>query len=147
MLCPATPLGTWVQPYGGSFHTGSDGWNYGTDYAMNQQVAGGSRLSATGYRLASIARPAMTALFGDTEGLNGWCGFAYYTITPRHKNRTRANVACVDGHVESLKVPWPTYYTFYTRHNSELGIIYYPTYQPGPGDFGPGYKVYVSPVF
>src|SRR5262245_55642050 len=125
LLCPATS----GNPYSADPYSGSAWAGYATDYAMNHHVAGGSRLQpgvywALGRKLSKIPQPHMTARLADSENLNGWLGFAYYTISPRHKNRTRANVVCVDGHVESLKVPWPTWYTYYSLATSELGVIH-----------------------
>jgi len=147
LLCPATSGRTsaW-DPYCGSAWAG-----YATDYAMNHHVAGGSRLLtgglywAIGRKLSKIPMPHMTALLADSETYNGWLGFAYYTISPRHKSRTRANVVCVDGHVESLKVPWPTWYTDYNLSTAELGVIHPSTAATSSSWEGPGFKVYMHP--
>jgi len=141
MLCPAT----FGDPYAFGPYSGSGQFGYITDYAMNDRVAGGSRIiggspSSIGRNLGSIPQPAMTALFADASTWNGWLGFAYYYLSPRHKGRTRANVACVDGHVETLRVPFPTgHWSAYSLATSEVGnnIIV----SGGSWD-GPGYKVY-----
>jgi len=141
LLCPATTGNPWNgDPYSGS--------GYGTDYGMNAAAAG---CTAVGFgivpwKLGTYPRPERVALFADAEGNDGYLGFwPAYSISPRHKNRTRANVACVDGHVETLRAPRPTYYTNYNRNNSELGVKYFDTYQPGADWYGPGYKVYMEP--
>lgn len=51
----------------------------------------------------AIPKPDLTAIFADT-----WANFifgnaSYYPISARHAGRSRANVVCVDGHVESCR--------------------------------------------
>jgi len=139
LVCPAT-TGAPGAPYSGC---GWAGW--GTDYAMNHR-SGGSRLPYEAVApLAGIPQPSITALFADSETWNGWLGFAYWTLSPRHKNRTRANVACYDGHVESIKLPWPTGLAGYSPGTSELGLFHPSSYPPGAPWDGPGFKVYAYP--
>jgi len=143
LLCPATTGNPWIgDPYSGS--------GYGSDYGMNSAAVGctAAGFGLVPWKLGIYPKPEMTALFADAEGNDGYLGFwPAYSITPRHKNRTRANVACVDGHVETLRVTWPTYYNNWNRYNSELGLGYFATYQPGADWYGPNYKVYVDPTF
>jgi prepilin-type N-terminal cleavage/methylation domain-containing protein len=146
LLCPATS----GNPYEWDPYSGSTGWNgYATDYALNDAVADRSRAPVwwiVGRPVHGIPHPSITALFADIETNDGWLGFtAYYRISPRHRNRTRANVICVDGHVESLKVPWPTHYLYYNRSTSELGNLHPSTLVTGSPWDGDGYKVYMYP--
>jgi len=147
LLCPAA-ANPGLPGGSGGYYTGFDGNNYATDYSTNGRVTGATRNGTPiiGYKLSSVSKPAITALIADSEeGTFGVPqGFVTYSISPRHRNRTRANVACVDGHVESLKVPWPTYYLYYNPATSELGVNYSAT---GTNWDGPGYKAYISPVF
>jgi prepilin-type N-terminal cleavage/methylation domain-containing protein len=143
LACPST-VG---NPYNGDAYSGTGNNGWGTDYAMNPLVAGGERINYKApYRFYTIPKPQVTALFADAETWDGWIGFwPYYRISPRHHARTRASVACVDGHAEALKVPWPTWYTFYNRQTSELGIQFFSSYQPGAEYYGPNYKAYMVP--
>lgn len=136
LLCPATT----GDPWAGDAYSGSAGSNgYATDYAQDDFVTGCSWTAfwyAPARPVHSIPQPAITALYGDAELHDGWLGFGiYYKITPRHRNRTRANIVCVDGHVETLKVPWP----------SELGNLHPSTLVTGASWDGEGYKVYMYP--
>jgi prepilin-type N-terminal cleavage/methylation domain-containing protein len=145
-LCPATA----GNPTAGDAYSGSGWMGYATDYAMNSNVAGGSRLHpaaywAIGRRLSRMPQPHKTALLADAETWNGWMGFAYWKISPRHKNRTRASVACVDGHVESLKIPWPTHYTYYSLATAELGEFHPSSAVTGQPSSGEGFKAYFFP--
>ena len=146
LLCPATTADPWNwDPYSGSAH--GSGWR--TDYAQNDFVTDctwASRWYVTGRRIDAIPQPAITALYADSENNNGWLGFGiYYCISPRHKNHTRANVVCVDGHVESLRVPWPTSYLYYNPSSSELGNLHPSTIVTGASWDGPNFKVYMYP--
>jgi prepilin-type N-terminal cleavage/methylation domain-containing protein/prepilin-type processing-associated H-X9-DG protein len=144
LFCPATSGNPYTADYA---YSGSGNNGYGTDYAMNTLASGGSRLNyRVTHRLGGYPQPSMSALFADAETWDGWIGFwPYYRISPRHKDRTRANVACIDGHVESLKVPWPTWYAYYNPSTSELGVNHPSSYAPGGLWDGPGFKVYMQP--
>ena len=151
LLCPATTGDPWnspPDPYSGS--AGYNGYNaYPTDYAQDDLVTAGSaypRWYVLPRPVHSIPQPAISALYADSETHDGWAGFAiYYHVSPRHRNHTRANVVCVDGHVEALKVPWPTWHTYYNHSTSELGILHPTTYVTGAPWDGEGFKVYMYP--
>ena len=91
----------------------------------------------------------MTMAYADSETLNGWVGSisSYWTFSPRHNNRTRCNAVAVDGHVETLKIPYSVgNIAGFNRLNSELGYAH-PMSNAGAvsGYNGPNYKLYVWP--
>jgi prepilin-type processing-associated H-X9-DG protein len=138
LLCPATT----GNPWNWDAYSGCGGFGgYPTDYALSQYVVGGY-FSHGPYRIQQIPQPSFTALFADSETNDGWVGFYYSHISPRHKNHTRANIVCVDGHVEAFRVPWPTDLSYYNPSSSELGYIH-----PSSLDYGPPYNSYAGPGF
>jgi len=147
LLCPATT----GNPWNGDWFSGSahgSGWR--TDYAQNDFVTDctwAPRWYVTGRPVHSIPQPTITALYADAETHDGWLGFGlYYRISPRHRNHTRANIVCVDGHVESLKFMHPTWYgPWWTTATSELGNLHPSTVATGASYDGEGYKVYMYP--
>jgi len=147
LLCPATLGNPYIgDPYSGSAH---DAW--ATDYAINPYLTGGSRFFNTPWfisrRLSRIPQPTLTALFSDAGGhIDAWQNglFAYY-VAPKHQGHTRANIAFVDGHVATLKVSYPTYYTYYSLATSELGVAHPSSWVPDGPWSGEGYKAYIYP--
>jgi len=149
LLCPATTGDPWAwDPYAGSAgYNGLTG--FPTDYGQNIYVTGNDGSTLPGISLPSIPRPTMTALYGDEENNNGWTGFitSYWCHSPRHKSRTRANFVAVDGHVETLKIPYSGLGNLLAINsgNSELGFVHPSSNPLVAGYAGPNFKLYVWP--
>jgi prepilin-type processing-associated H-X9-DG protein len=84
---------------------------------------------------SAIPRPFITAMFADS-----WVNFiygnaSYYAISARHSGRTRANVVCVDGHVESCR--WINY--FWDTNDQDISFV------TGADTAGAKFKVHVPP--
>lgn len=137
-FCPATS-GKYEYQYGYNGFGNNGVW---CDYAMNAYVGG--YVTAAGepipywkkIKRTSIPRPDKTALFADS-----WVSFIYgnashYNFSARHSGRSRANVVCVDGHVESVR--WRNY--FWNTSDQDVSFV---TGAATPGSTS--FKVYVPP--
>lgn len=99
--CPSSYGDLWYGP--------TSGLGFWTDYGMNLQVGGLGVAGSPGYRRSRIRCPDKTILFADGYYTSGYLfgSASYNNISPRHKGRTRANVVCVDGHVETVRLTLP----------------------------------------
>jgi hypothetical protein len=79
-----------------------------TDYAPNIFTHGGGiggccpQLST---RRSDIKHPSKVALYTDAAGAGGAVvvNASYNNVMPRHAKGTRANIICMDGHIESCR--------------------------------------------
>jgi prepilin-type N-terminal cleavage/methylation domain-containing protein/prepilin-type processing-associated H-X9-DG protein len=140
-FCPST-AGKYEYQYGYNGFGNAGIW---CDYAMNAYVGGWAYNDANGnpqipywrkITRTSIRKPHITALFADS-----WVNFifgnaSYYAISARHAGRSRANVVCVDGHVESAR--WHNY--FWDANSQDISFV------TGADTSGGGnFKVHVPP--
>jgi len=128
--CPSSYGDLWYGP--------TSGLGLWTDYGINLQIGGLAIPGWYGARRSEIRCPDKTVLFADGYYTSGYLfgNASYNNISPRHKGRTRANVVCVDGHVESIRLTLPPNFS-----SPDLDASFNLSACSGTGN----YKVYVVP--
>jgi prepilin-type N-terminal cleavage/methylation domain-containing protein/prepilin-type processing-associated H-X9-DG protein len=129
-FCPSSYGDLWYGP--------TSGLGLWSDYGINLRVGGLAVPGWPGAKRSEIRCPDKTVLFADGYYTSGYLfgNASYNNISPRHKGRTRANVVCVDGHVESARLTLPPAFA-----SSDLDTSFNLSACSGIGN----YKLYIVP--
>jgi len=117
-FCPAT-----TGAYGdGTFYSVVAWGGLWADYGINFATVGAPNWNATFLKThrSSLNAPDRTILLADGYFASGGAfgNASYYAISPRHGNKTRANVAMTDLHAESCR--WHNY--FFNTNSQDISF-------------------------